>query len=68
VADATAFSDSLRRDVTGEVEDQLGRVCGEGVDGSVGVGTMAMLEVTAPSLAFSVDTPGSASPTAHSVR
>jgi hypothetical protein len=44
----------LGREVTGEAEDKLRGVGGE----SVVVGTIPMLEVTAPSLAFREETSG----------
>ncbi len=59
---------ALWREVAGDVQDEVGGVGGEGVDASVGGGTMAMLEVIAPSLAFKVETSGCVPPLGHSVR
>ena len=58
----------LGREIPKNIEHQMRGVAGEDADAAVYVGTIARLEVTAPSSAFSDDTVGWTCPCGHSVK
>ena len=59
---------NLRREVAGDVEDQLREPVAKASTCPLLVGTIAMLLVIDPSAAFSVETTGWFSPSGHNVR